>query len=90
MNEKGRAGGGLVIRIRGQYVSAILANGNPDKPVVYFTDELNQAMAWKMPKAARKARSRIGRGGEILLFEGERGNRRLLGYLGKTEEAKEP
>ena len=77
---------GLVLKIRGQYVSAVLANGHPDKPVVYFTEDLNQAKAWKMPKAARQARARIGRGGEILLYDGERGNRRLLGKLGKEGE----
>ena len=84
MDERKPESGGLVLKIRGQYVSSILANGHPDKPVVYFTDDLNQAKAWKLPKAARQARARIGRGGEILLVEGERGNRRILGKLGKV------
>ena len=75
---------GLVLTIRGEYVSAILANGHPEKPVVYYTNDLNQAKVWKMPKSVRQARARIGRGGEILLVEGERGNRRILGKLGKV------
>ena len=74
---------GFVIRIHGKYVSAILANGNPEKPVVYYHDDLNNAKTWKTPQAVRKARSRIGRGGDILIYQQDGRDRRIVGEPGK-------
>lgn len=77
---------GFVIRVEGKYISAILANGHPEKPVVYLTPRLNEAKAWKTPQGVRKARAQAGRGGTILLFkkDSENGPRVLIGMMAKT------
>lgn len=59
---------GFVILIEGRYVSAILANGNPETPVVYYTKDIDEAKAWKTPGAVRKARARVAKGGMILVY----------------------
>lgn len=86
---KGKRDAGLVIKCAGMYVSAILANGRPENPVVYFTKDLEQAKAWALPQTARKARAKMKRGGEILLFETRDGKRVEIGKLGKAAEKEE-
>ena len=77
---------GFVLKINGQYVSTILANGHPEKPVVYMTARIGEAKTWKQPGAVRKARARIGKGGHILLYEVHEGCRVLIGMLGKDKD----
>ena len=51
---------GFIIQMDdGRYVSSILANGNPEKPVVYFTEYAREAKAWKSIRGVIIARNRI-------------------------------
>lgn len=77
---------GFVIRVEGKFISAILANGHPDKPVVYFSPLLEDAKTWKTPQGVRKARAQAGRGGMILMYkqDTESGPRVLCGMLAKN------
>lgn len=51
---------GFVVQVDGaRYVSAIIANGNPEDPAIYYTDYLWEAKVWKTPSAARKAKDRV-------------------------------
>jgi hypothetical protein len=77
---------GFVLKINGRYVSAILANGHPERPVVYYRDDPSDAKTWKTPQAVRKARARIGKRGSILIYQQEGSVRRIVGRLGKEEE----
>lgn len=77
---------GFVLKIGGKYVGAILANGHPEKPVVYYMDDPDNAKTWKTPQAVRKARARIGKGGDILIYQQEGRGRRIMGHLGKEGE----
>lgn len=81
---------GFVLKIAGRYVSSILANGNPEKPVIYYTDDVEAAKTWKTPQAVRKARARIGKRGCILIYQQEGRTRRIMGWLGKEVEEKQP
>lgn len=79
----------LVIQLRqGEYIVRIIDDPHLEKPVV-ITGSLDEARVWYKPGFVRKARSRAGRGGKILLIErDENGNRRILGKLvdgGQTE-----
>ena len=77
---------GFVLKINGRYVSAILANGHPERPVVYYQDDPAEAKVWKTPQGVRKARARIGKRGSILIYQQEGSVRRIVGRLGKEEE----
>ena len=77
---------GFVLKINGRYVSAVLANGHPEKPVVYYNDDVAYAKTWKTPQAVRKARARIGKRGSILIYQQEGLIRRIVGRLGKETE----
>ena len=72
---------GYVLMDRGmekrQYISAIISNGHPEKPVVYWTDRLEDAKVWKNPKFAVAAAKKIG-SGEVWLFEIHDGYRKLV------------
>lgn len=79
----------LVIQLRqGEYIVRIIDDPLLEKPVV-ITGSLDDARVWYKPGYVRKARSRAGRGGQILLIErDESGKRRVLGRLvdgGKPE-----
>lgn len=50
---------GFVILANDRFVWAIIANGHPEKPVIYYTSYLWEAKAWKDMKAALKARNRL-------------------------------
>ena len=86
MNEE-REIRGYVIRVEGRFISAILANHHPEKPVVYFKDSLEEAKTWQTPSTVRKARARAGRGGMILSYSlDKKGKRVLNGMLAKNGE----
>ena len=78
---------GFVLKIGGRYVSAILANGHPERPVVYYQDDPEEAKVWKTPQGVRKAKARIGKRGSILIYQQEGLTRRIVGRLGKEEKA---
>ena len=51
---------GYVIQMDdGRYIWDILANGHPENPVIYYTEYLWEAKAWKTASAAFKARNRV-------------------------------
>lgn len=52
---------GFVIQMKddGRYVQGILANGRPEDPVIYLTEYLTWAKAWRKEEAAIKAAQRV-------------------------------
>lgn len=43
-----------------QYVEAIISNGHPDKPVVYYTEDLQKARTFLRCKAAEERAMQLG------------------------------
>ena len=55
---------GFVLMDRGmegtRYIAEILANGHPENPVVYYTNNLENAKAWGTGVGADRAAKRLG------------------------------
>lgn len=60
---------GFLLEKEGRYVSAVIANGNPEKPVVYWTDSVSEAKAFRRVSAAEARARQLG--ARILLFKTE-------------------
>ena len=52
---------GFLIQMKSdkKYVSCILANGHPENPVIYFTEYVWEAKAWKDISSVLKTKGRV-------------------------------
>ena len=51
---------GFVLVKNNRYISSVITNGNPENPVLYYTPELNEALAFQREEAAIKRAKKLG------------------------------
>lgn len=83
--------GYLIQMADGRFVSTIMANGQPEDPVIYFTEYVWEAKSWRTPKSALKAADRVQeKAGKCyvrdFVFSEEKQARILVGYIEKIQE----
>ena len=76
-----------------RFVWNIIANGDPDDPVLYFTEYAWEAKSWKTAKGALAAANRVReKAGECRVrdfyYDEEKQARVLVGYVEAPDDAK--
>ena len=79
---------GFVIRVPGgAYIEKIVTGRLTEKTHAYAVADIEHAKIWYQPAAVRKARSRAGLGGRILMVRRDGNGRRVIvGQLGKETD----